>query len=87
LSGSFRDRQSADRYGSGPPLRLVHGSFSGHRTDREFGKPLLETQFTVYALARLGRLHDRVLRPMEVLPRVPGYGLRDSDPASGKSSG
>ena len=46
---------SFDRYGSGPPLVLVHGSFSDHRTNWEFVKPLLETQFTVFAIARRGR--------------------------------
>jgi pimeloyl-ACP methyl ester carboxylesterase len=46
---------SYDRDGSGPPLVLVHGSFSDHRTNREFVKPLFETRFTVYAVARRGR--------------------------------
>jgi len=46
---------SYDRYGSGPPLVLVHGAFSDHRTNWEFVKPLLETRFTVYAIARRGR--------------------------------
>jgi pimeloyl-ACP methyl ester carboxylesterase len=46
---------SYDRYGSGPSLVLVHGGFSDHRTNWEFVKPLLETQFTVYAVARRGR--------------------------------
>jgi pimeloyl-ACP methyl ester carboxylesterase len=46
---------SYDRYGSGPPLVLVHGGFSDHRTNWELVKPLLETQFTVYAIARRGR--------------------------------
>jgi len=44
-----------DRYGSGPPLVLVHGSFSDHKTNWEFVKPLFEKQFTVYAIARRGR--------------------------------
>lgn len=48
-------RVSYDRYGSGPPLVLVHGSFSDHRTNWEFVKPFFEKQFTVYALARRGR--------------------------------
>lgn len=48
-------RVSYDEYGSGPPLVLVHGSFSDHRTNWEFVKPLLEKRFTVYAMARRGR--------------------------------
>jgi pimeloyl-ACP methyl ester carboxylesterase len=46
---------SCDRYGSGPPLVLVHGAFSDHQTNWEFVKPLFEQQFTVYAIARRGR--------------------------------
>jgi pimeloyl-ACP methyl ester carboxylesterase len=46
---------SYDQYGSGPPLVLVHGAFSDHQTNWEFVKPLFETQFTVYAIARRGR--------------------------------
>jgi pimeloyl-ACP methyl ester carboxylesterase len=46
---------SYDQYGSGPPLVLVHGGFSNHETNWEFVKPLFETQFTVYAIARRGR--------------------------------
>lgn len=46
---------SYDKYGSGPPLLLVHGAFSDHNTNWEFVKPLFETQFTVYAIARRGR--------------------------------
>jgi pimeloyl-ACP methyl ester carboxylesterase len=46
---------SYDKYGSGPPLVLVHGSFSDHKTNWEFVKPLFEQQFTVYAIARRGR--------------------------------
>ena len=46
---------SYDRYGSGPPLVLVHGGFSDHRTNWELVKPLFEKQFTVYAVARRGR--------------------------------
>lgn len=46
---------SYDKYGAGPPLVLVHGAFSDHRTNWEFVKPLFATQFTVYALARRGR--------------------------------
>jgi pimeloyl-ACP methyl ester carboxylesterase len=46
---------SYDSYGSGPPLVLVHGSFSDHYTNWEFVKPILEQRFTVYAVARRGR--------------------------------
>lgn len=46
---------SYEKYGSGPPLVLVHGSFSDHATNWEFVKPLFEKQFTVYAIARRGR--------------------------------
>ena len=46
---------SYDQYGSGPPLVLVHGAFSDHQTNWAFVKPLFETQFTVYAVARRGR--------------------------------
>jgi pimeloyl-ACP methyl ester carboxylesterase len=46
---------SHDRYGSGPPLVLVHDAFSDHRTNWEFVKPSLERRFTVHAIARRGR--------------------------------
>ena len=46
---------SYERYGSGPPLVLVHGGFSDHHTNWEFVRPLFERQFTVYAIARRGR--------------------------------
>jgi pimeloyl-ACP methyl ester carboxylesterase len=46
---------SYNRYGSGPPLVLVHGSFSDHNTNWDFVKTLLARQFTVYAVARRGR--------------------------------
>src|SRR5688572_18585695 len=46
---------SYEKYGSGPPLVLVHGAFSDHNTNWEFVKPLLERRFTVYAIARRGR--------------------------------
>jgi pimeloyl-ACP methyl ester carboxylesterase len=46
---------SYDQYGSGPPLVLVHGSFSDHTTNWELVKPLFAQQFTVYAIARRGR--------------------------------
>jgi pimeloyl-ACP methyl ester carboxylesterase len=38
---------SYDQYGSGPPLVLVHGAFSDHKTNWEFVKPFFEQQFTV----------------------------------------
>lgn len=46
---------SYDKYGSGLPLVLIHGSFSKHITNWELVKPLFEKQFTVYAIARRGR--------------------------------
>jgi pimeloyl-ACP methyl ester carboxylesterase len=46
---------SYDRYGSGPPLILVHGAFSDHKSNWEFVKSLFEKQFTMYAVARRGR--------------------------------
>ena len=46
---------SYDRYGSGPPLVLVHGSFSDHNTNWDFVRSLLTRQFTLYAVARRGR--------------------------------
>jgi pimeloyl-ACP methyl ester carboxylesterase len=45
---------SYETYGSGPPLVLVHGSFSDHKTNWQFVKPLFEEQFTVYVIARRG---------------------------------
>jgi pimeloyl-ACP methyl ester carboxylesterase len=46
---------SYDKQGHGPPLVLVHGSFSDHRTNWEFVLPSLTAHFTVYAIARRGR--------------------------------
>ena len=46
---------SYDKYGSGPPLVLVHGSFSDHVTNWQACKSLLADRFTVYAMARRGR--------------------------------
>lgn len=46
---------SYEEYGSGPPLVLVHGAFSDHRTNWELVKPLLAPHFGVRALARRGR--------------------------------
>jgi len=46
---------SYDRAGAGPPLVLVHGSFSDQETNWEHVKPLLEPRFTLFAVARRGR--------------------------------
>lgn len=46
---------SYDKYGSGPPLVLVHGSFSDHVTNWRECRSLLADRFTVYAMARRGR--------------------------------
>jgi pimeloyl-ACP methyl ester carboxylesterase len=46
---------SYDRFGTGPPLMLVHGSFCDHRTNWQFVAPELARHFTVHALARRGR--------------------------------
>jgi pimeloyl-ACP methyl ester carboxylesterase len=46
---------SYEKYGRGPALVLVHGSFSDHDTNWEFVRPILERQFTVHAVARRGR--------------------------------
>jgi pimeloyl-ACP methyl ester carboxylesterase len=43
------------KYGSGPPLVLVHGGFSDHITNWQECKSLLEDRFTVHAIARRGR--------------------------------
>jgi pimeloyl-ACP methyl ester carboxylesterase len=48
-------RIAYDRYGGGPPLVLVHGAFSDHRSNWEFVAPLLARSFTVHAMARRGR--------------------------------
>jgi pimeloyl-ACP methyl ester carboxylesterase len=46
---------SYERYGSGPPLVLVHGAFSDHFSNWGFVRTLFERHFTVYAIARRGR--------------------------------
>jgi pimeloyl-ACP methyl ester carboxylesterase len=46
---------SYESYGSGPPLVLVHGSFSDHQSNWELVKPILREHFTVHAVARRGR--------------------------------
>lgn len=55
LTSPARATVSYDKSGSGPPLVLVHGAFSDHRTNWEFVRPLFEQTFTVYAIARRGR--------------------------------
>lgn len=44
-----------ETYGSGPPLVLVHGAFSDHRTNWVHVKSMLAERFSVYAVARRGR--------------------------------
>jgi pimeloyl-ACP methyl ester carboxylesterase len=46
---------SYDRYGSGPPLVLVHGAFSDHDSNWGFVRSSMERHFTIYAVARRGR--------------------------------
>lgn len=46
---------SYEIYGEGPPLVLVHGSFSDHETNWAMVRPLLSEQFTLCAVARRGR--------------------------------
>ncbi len=46
---------SFERYGSGPPLVLVHGGLTDHNTGWFVVKPLLQERFTVYAIDRRGR--------------------------------
>jgi pimeloyl-ACP methyl ester carboxylesterase len=46
---------SYEKRGSGPPLVLIHGGFSDHRTNWEFVQPLWQSEFTTYAIARPGR--------------------------------
>jgi pimeloyl-ACP methyl ester carboxylesterase len=59
---------SYDRYGSGPPLVLIHGGFSDHVSNWEFVRPQFEKQFTVHAIARRGRGET---------DRTEGHGLED----------
>jgi pimeloyl-ACP methyl ester carboxylesterase len=71
---------SYSKYGSGPPLVLVHGAFSDDETNWEFVKPMLEQRLTVYAIARRGRgetdatvdhrLEDEVLDVVAVIRAV-----------------
>ena len=46
---------SYENGGSGPPLVLVHGSFSDHRTNWEFVLPRFQQHYTTLAVARRGR--------------------------------
>jgi pimeloyl-ACP methyl ester carboxylesterase len=46
---------SYEKHGSGPPLVLVHGAFSNHRSNWEFVLPYFSEQFTTYTVARRGR--------------------------------
>lgn len=46
---------SYEKRGSGPPLLLVHGSFSDHRSNWEYVAGVLAERFTTYAIARRGR--------------------------------
>jgi pimeloyl-ACP methyl ester carboxylesterase len=46
---------SYEKYGAGPALLLVHGSFSDQATNWELVKNLLAPHYTVYAVARRGR--------------------------------
>jgi pimeloyl-ACP methyl ester carboxylesterase len=48
-------RLSYEKYGSRPPLVLVHGSFDNHDTNWARVKPLLADRFAIYAAARRGR--------------------------------
>ncbi len=48
-------RVSYERYGTGPSLVLVHGSFSDHATNWQEIRELLAARYTVYAIARRGR--------------------------------
>jgi len=48
-------RVSYRKSGSGPPLVLVHGSFSDHHTNWELVEPILRSRFTLYAMARRNR--------------------------------
>lgn len=55
LTSPSGTRIEIDTHGSGPPLVLVHGSFSDHRDNWQFVAPLLSQRFTVHAVARRGR--------------------------------
>jgi pimeloyl-ACP methyl ester carboxylesterase len=55
IIGSTGTTVSYSVEGSGPPLVLVHGSFSDHETNWTFVAPLFRERFTVHAIARRGR--------------------------------
>ena len=55
ITGSTGTTVSYSVAGSGPPLVLVHGAFSDHETNWAFVAPLMQQQFSVYAMARRGR--------------------------------
>lgn len=67
---------SYDKYGSGLPLLLVHGSFSNHKINWEFVKPFFEQQFTVYEIAailpdvRIEELPSQAHEGMTTAPRM-----------------
>jgi pimeloyl-ACP methyl ester carboxylesterase len=48
-------RISFQRSGLGPPLVLVHGGFSDHRTNWALVEPIFRDRFTVYAMDRRNR--------------------------------
>ncbi len=50
-----RVRLACDRFGTGPPLVLVHGAFCDHRSNWQFVAPDFARHFTVHAVARRGR--------------------------------
>jgi pimeloyl-ACP methyl ester carboxylesterase len=55
LISPFGVRIGHEVYGNGPPLVLIHGAFSDHRSNWAYVRPLLEPHFTVFAVARRGR--------------------------------
>jgi pimeloyl-ACP methyl ester carboxylesterase len=61
---------SYERYGSGPPLVLVHGAFSDQVTNWQECKDLLAEHFTVYAIARRGRGETSVTQGHSVADEV-----------------
>lgn len=55
LAAPSGTRIGCETCGEGPPLVLIHGAFSDHRTNWDHVRPLLEGHFTVHAMARRGR--------------------------------
>jgi pimeloyl-ACP methyl ester carboxylesterase len=55
ITTSSRVTVSYDTFGSGPPLVLVHGSFSDHATNWQQITSLLVDRFSAYAVSRRGR--------------------------------